>query len=228
MTPKPEDHLLACHRVTMPLIYATPLPPRVAIYELPAASPGETVPHVYRILDVAKSDFKDVCATLRADGNQEEYATTILLLKFALNGSDAPHLPSHTFWLRRTRHVYNELRALRMLLVDPIAAKTWPCIDTMDHLAALSVGSELCILEAKGPELIPAMDELKRKLNSQRPAHSLLLQVRYPPDQNPITAMERTKNWVESRTTLEGKAIFLLSTMPSQSLQYELIAMTIR
>lgn len=228
MTAETNEFLHASCRATTPPIYATPLPPRVAIHELPAVSPGETEPHVYRILEVAEGDFKNVCAMLSADESREENATTILLLKFALNGSDKTHLPPRTPWLRCSRCVHNELRALRMLLVDPIAAKTWPCIDTMDHLAALSMGSELCILEAKDTELIPAMRELGHKLNRQRPARSLLLQVRSPPDENPITAMERAANWLESRIPLEGKALFLLSTMPSQSLQHELIAMMIR
>lgn len=228
MTARNDDLILDSCKTTMPLTSSTLLPPRVAIHELPATSPGATEPHVYRILEIAERDFKNACTALRKENRQEEDTTTILLLKFDLSEPDLAHLPSRTPWLQSSRRVQVELRALRMLLVDPIATRTWPCIDTMDHLAALSLGSELCILRTNAPELTPSLRELEHMLRNQCPARSVLLQVRSPPDQNPITAVEHTVNWLESRGALEGGALVLLSTMPSQSLQYELIAMIVR
>ena len=201
---------------------------RAIIHDLAVAAPGDNEPYIYKTIEVTRENFDGICEHLRTNPARQEAATIILFLRFGLTGPEKSHLPQRTPWLCCPSDVEGPLAMLRMLLVDPIVARTWPCIDTMDYAAALGAGGELSILHVKSSDASAALLALENALEDKPPVRALCLQTRNPLPENPLSILDLTVDFLEKMHCPGEDALALLSTMPSKSQQYEIIAMMIR
>lgn len=205
------------------------LPRQVTFHDLPVVYPDGERPAKYRVVEVGSVGFHIVGPMLRDASWRGEAIATIMLLHFPLAQEDRAGLPPGVLWLRASDDVAAQLRLLRMVLVEPLENRTWPCVDAMDYAAALGRGGEIRLFEvAACSSFQQAMRELRNALQVHSPGKSVCLQVRTPPDEDPLKMLDEVAAGLERQWPLDEDALLVMSRMNARANQYQIILMVNR
>lgn len=162
-------------------------------------------------------------AMLRVEPSPEDVVATILLTRFRPTAHELERLPKWVPWLYAPGNIGRYLQLLRMLLVDPLQARTWPCVDAMDYAAALRRGGQMHLFEASGPGIPEVLKCLSTVLPLHAPGETVCMQVRVPSDMDPLKSLDRVADWLEARWALGPDGLLMLSTMESDARGYQVI-----